>query len=269
MHWSQQTKHPVTLEEETRVPRWEQPSTRGGLARWFRPPRFQRGPCAGSDPRSPHRIAAGASEQVPCLNHVSLQMMPLPHLLKRNLTYLNCPKSFASSHISKDTGPSLGAPHPSPLPRLRGGSPPRHLGSRHPRLLAASTLGRLVTCTHELCPPSLWGPFPSPSPRWPLVLQDPALSGAPGAGPQDQPSWGTTLWALSTCVGGRGASRFQLDMLRARSGLVVANPGGFVSPVGRAGPSTHGPAQGPAFGFSPAASFCEIFSCFLEPFFFF
>lgn len=75
--------------------------------------------------------------------------------------------------------------------------------------------------------------------------------------------------AMRTCVGGRGASRFRLDMLRARSGLVVANPGGFMYPVGRAGPSTHGPAQGPAFGFSPAASSCEIFSCFSEPFFFF
>lgn len=205
-HWSQQTKRPVTLEEETRVPRWEQPSTRGGLARWFRPPRFQRGPCAGSDPRSPHWIAARASEQVPCLNHVSLQMMPLPHLLKRNLTYLNCPKSLASSHISKDTGPSLGAPHPSPLPRLGrlssqtpGVPPPQAPGSvhtgqaghMHPRTVPAFPVGTLPQPLTSLAPRSS-GPSSQRGTRGgpprPTLLGDRAvgpqhLRGGPGSQP--------------------------------------------------------------------------------------
>lgn len=148
-------------------------------------------------------------------------MTPLPLLLKRNLTYLNCPKSLASSRISKDTGLSLSATNPPALPRPGGGSPPRHLGSRWPgRLHASAKWARLPR----------GDPSPAPHLSDPSSLRTQLPAGAAVAAPPDWPSWGTVPRALSPCEGDQGASHFRLDTLRGRSGLGVASPGGFVCP---------------------------------------
>lgn len=159
MHWSQLTKRPIAFEEEMRAPE-AGAAVDAGRAREVVPPAPLPEGAAHwllVEIRGPFtRITAGVSEQVPCLNHVSLQMTPLPLLLKRNLTYLNCPKSLASSRISKDTGPSLSATNP-PAPSLTRG----RLSSQTPGV----PLARPVTRIREVGPPSPWGPFPSPSPH--------------------------------------------------------------------------------------------------------
>lgn len=158
MHWSQLTKRPVAFEEEMRAPE-AGAAVDAGRAREVVPPAPLPEGAAHwllVEIRGPFtRIAAGVSEQVPRLNHVSLQMTPLPLLLKRNLTYLNCPKSLASSRISKDTGLSLSATNPLAPSPTRG-----RLSSQTPGV----PLARPVTRTREVGPPSPWGPFPSPSP---------------------------------------------------------------------------------------------------------
>lgn len=167
MHWSQLTKRPIAFEEEMRAPE-AGAAVDAGRAREVVPPAPLPEGAAHwllVEIRGPFtRITAGVSEQVPCLNHVSLQMTPLPLLLKRNLTYLNCPKSLASSRISKDTGLSLSATNPPAPSPTRGRLSSQTPGVPPPRRLAASALARPVTHTREVGPPSPWGPFPSPSP---------------------------------------------------------------------------------------------------------
>lgn len=158
-------------------------------------------------------------------------MTPLPHRLQRNLPYLNRPKSLASPRISKDTGPGLGAnPLPLLLPRPGGGSPPRHLGSRHPgawqrphwpgRLHASASCARLP-----------WGdPSPAPHLADPSSLRTQLPAGAAVVAPPGRPSRGTCCGPSAPAWGTEGPAVSD----RTRRVLVPAweapAPGGFVCP---------------------------------------
>lgn len=158
MHWSQLTKRPVAFEEEMRAPE-AGAAVDAGRAREVVPPAPLPEGAAHwllVEIRGPFtRITAGVSEQVPRLNHVSLQMTPLPTPSKEKPHLSKLPEvprqfPYLQGHRAESEC------HQPPAPSLTRG----RLSSQTPGV----PLARPVTRIREVGPPSPWGPFPSPSP---------------------------------------------------------------------------------------------------------
>lgn len=193
MHWSQLTKRPVAFEEEMRAPE-AGAAVDAGRAREVVPPAPLPEGAAHwllVEIRGPFtRIAAGVSEQVSRLNHVSLQMTPLPtpskekpHLSKlpevpRQFPYLQGHRAESECHQPPRPFPDPGA---ALLPDTWGPAAPApgsvrtgQAGYTHPRSGPAFPVGTLPQPLTSLTPrPS--GPSSRPGQPW-----RPPQTGPPG-----------------------------------------------------------------------------------------